>query len=206
MREIKTIKPILIYEIVTEKIKTSEQIFHWDCANSIGKPNQIVLKNLIPELLKNPKYPKNRKQKADFILKQIYNQQNQDGDDLILQKEISMWGRLFMKNYNELLFHVRELETKKLINHNKNLNSISLTFDGLNNVENMNEMAINKDAEYVSPQYDIGLSFAGEERSYVEQIAKELSDIGVKVFYDNYETSDLWGKDLYQHLNDVYPE
>ena len=53
-------------------------------------------------------------------------------------------------------------------------------------------------------EYDVVLSFAGEDRKYVEQTAKYLRNKGVKVFYDNYETVDLWGKDLYQHLDNVY--
>lgn len=53
-------------------------------------------------------------------------------------------------------------------------------------------------------EYDVVLSFAGEDRMYVEQTAKYLKNKGVKVFYDNYETIDLWGKDLYQHLDNVY--
>ncbi len=53
-------------------------------------------------------------------------------------------------------------------------------------------------------EYDVVLSFAGEDRKYVEQTAKYLKNKGVKVFYDNYETIDLWGKDLYQHLDNVY--
>jgi hypothetical protein len=52
--------------------------------------------------------------------------------------------------------------------------------------------------------YDIALSFAGEDRSYVEQVAKALVVAGVKVFYDNLETEALWGKNLYSHLSDVY--
>jgi hypothetical protein len=53
-------------------------------------------------------------------------------------------------------------------------------------------------------KFDIALSFAGEDRNYVEQVAKKLKELGVEVFYDEYEQSNLWGKDLYQHLNDVY--
>lgn len=52
--------------------------------------------------------------------------------------------------------------------------------------------------------YDIGLSFAGEQREYVEQVAEKLKQDGIKVFYDSFEEIDLWGKDLYQHLNEVY--
>lgn len=53
-------------------------------------------------------------------------------------------------------------------------------------------------------QYDVCLSFAGEDRRYVEQVADELRQAGVRVFYDRYEQVGLWGKDLYAHLNDVY--
>lgn len=53
-------------------------------------------------------------------------------------------------------------------------------------------------------KYDVVLSFAGEDRKYVEKVAKYLFNSGVKVFYDIYEDVDLWGKDLYQHLDDVY--
>lgn len=53
-------------------------------------------------------------------------------------------------------------------------------------------------------QYDIAFSFAGEDRYYVEQVALALREKGVKVFYDNFETISLWGKDLYQYLSDIY--
>lgn len=48
------------------------------------------------------------------------------------------------------------------------------------------------------------LSFAGEDRPYVDEVAQVLHQIGVRVFYDRYEQVDLWGKDLYTHLNDIY--
>lgn len=53
-------------------------------------------------------------------------------------------------------------------------------------------------------EYDVTLSFAGEDRDYVEKLADKLKERGIKVFYDKYETGNLWGKDLYQHLNDIY--
>jgi hypothetical protein len=53
-------------------------------------------------------------------------------------------------------------------------------------------------------RYDVCLSFAGEDREYVEQVASQLVDNGVSVFYDKYEQESLWGKDLYQHLDSVY--
>lgn len=53
-------------------------------------------------------------------------------------------------------------------------------------------------------EYDIALSFAGENRIYVEKVAKFLKKNNISVFYDKYEQVNLWGKDLYQHLNNVY--
>ena len=53
-------------------------------------------------------------------------------------------------------------------------------------------------------QYDVGLSFAGEQREYVEQVAHELTSRGIRTFYDDYERGALWGKDLYAHLSEVY--
>lgn len=52
--------------------------------------------------------------------------------------------------------------------------------------------------------YDVALSFAGEDRLIVERLAKILMDNKVSVFYDDWEKPNLWGKDLYQHLADVY--
>jgi hypothetical protein len=53
-------------------------------------------------------------------------------------------------------------------------------------------------------EYDIALSFAGEQRKQVEEIAQCLEAAGVAVFYDNFSKAQLWGKDLYQHLSAVY--
>ncbi|NII28114.1 TIR domain-containing protein [Pseudoflavitalea sp. X16] len=53
-------------------------------------------------------------------------------------------------------------------------------------------------------EFDVALSFAGEDRKYVEAVASFLLKSGLKVFYDKYEKANLWGKDLYQHLDNVY--
>ncbi len=53
-------------------------------------------------------------------------------------------------------------------------------------------------------KYHIALSFAGEDRDYVEKVANDLHDHGVDVFYDKFEETKLWGKDLYTYLRDIY--
>lgn len=55
-----------------------------------------------------------------------------------------------------------------------------------------------------SVQFDVALSFAGEDRKYVEEVAVALRDMGLRIFYDKYEVVSLWGKDLYTHLSDIY--
>jgi len=54
--------------------------------------------------------------------------------------------------------------------------------------------------------YDIAFSFAGEDREYVGTVADSLKANGIKVFYDEHEKTELWGKDLYEHLDVVYRE
>jgi len=52
--------------------------------------------------------------------------------------------------------------------------------------------------------FDVALSFAGEDRSYAVQIAERLQARGVTVFYDDFQKAELWGKNLYSHLSDLY--
>lgn len=52
--------------------------------------------------------------------------------------------------------------------------------------------------------YDIAVSFAGEDRKIVENYCDQLSLHGLKVFYDEYEKVDLWGKNLYDKLDEIY--
>jgi len=56
--------------------------------------------------------------------------------------------------------------------------------------------------------YDVCLSFAGQQRDYVERIASDLKGHGLKVFYDQDEdiAPILWGKDLGEVLDYVYRE
>jgi TIR domain len=54
--------------------------------------------------------------------------------------------------------------------------------------------------------YDVALSFSGSDRSTASSLANELTRLGLRVFYDEYEKANLWGKDLVQHLDHVYRE
>jgi len=62
----------------------------------------------------------------------------------------------------------------------------------------------NKDFTPREYPYEVVLSFAGEDREYVERVAWYLKSKNVNVFYDKYEEATLWGKDLAEHLDKVY--
>ena len=68
-------------------------------------------------------------------------------------------------------------------------------------ITNSKDYSFHSEGDYlaIGPKYDydVVLSFAGEDRNYVEKVANKLLYKGIKVFYDNFETVDNWGKDLY---------
>ena len=55
-------------------------------------------------------------------------------------------------------------------------------------------------------EYDVALSFAGEDRQYAEDLAKRLKGAGYTVFYDEFEQAKLWGKNLYDHFSSIYKD
>jgi len=100
-----------------------------------------------------------------------------------------------------------------------NLNSLKNEFKNIKNSERYrieNNLKVNKlelkekneinsiNSKSTKFEFDVALSFAGEDRAYVKKVAKYLKEKGIKVFYDDYEKAKLWGKDLYVHLDEVY--
>lgn len=55
-------------------------------------------------------------------------------------------------------------------------------------------------------QYDVVLSFAGEQREYALQLAQKLRQLDLDVFYDRWETNELWGGNLSSLLASKYIE
>lgn len=54
------------------------------------------------------------------------------------------------------------------------------------------------------PQYDIAISFAGEDRPIVQPYAEEIKAQGLNIFYADFEEVDLWGTNLYDTLDTIY--
>ena len=53
-------------------------------------------------------------------------------------------------------------------------------------------------------EYDVALSFAGEDRATADKFADLLTSREIKVYYDPYEPDAIWGKDVVDHLVNLY--
>ncbi|MEG3180658.1 toll/interleukin-1 receptor domain-containing protein [Sphingomonas sp. LT1P40] len=52
--------------------------------------------------------------------------------------------------------------------------------------------------------FQVALSFAGEQRAYVRNVATALAARHISVFYDEFESNALWGKDGAEHFHQIY--
>jgi hypothetical protein len=98
----------------------------------------------------------------------------------------------------------------RTINPNELNNLLTLLIDKNNDVnESMSvDSLINKPSypkleKQSALEYDVALSFAGEDREYAEELANALRG-KANVFYDGFETAKLWGEDLYVYLSELY--
>src|SRR5271165_1468871 len=53
-------------------------------------------------------------------------------------------------------------------------------------------------------EYDVALSFAGEDRKFAQDLAIAMDDANHAVFYDEFEAVRLWGTDLSEVLGHIY--
>lgn len=57
-----------------------------------------------------------------------------------------------------------------------------------------------------SGKYDVALSFAEEDRSFVSDVAEYLRQHDIRFFYDDDKRIETWGINLYTYLDKVYRE
>ena len=55
-----------------------------------------------------------------------------------------------------------------------------------------------------TPKYQVALSFAGEQRAYVDEVARHLRSRAISVFYDRFEKESLWGRSAAEVFNEVF--
>jgi hypothetical protein len=99
---------------------------------------------------------------------------------------------------DEELRHLQDLERRR-----RALQQPLLALSGVSHYGNAVGQS-NKPEIRSTAEYDVCLSFAGEDRPYVEMVARGLKEQGLRVFYDQDEVVSLWGKDLAEHFDWVY--
>jgi len=55
-------------------------------------------------------------------------------------------------------------------------------------------------------KYDLAISFAGEQRELARSITRQLTPLGYNVFYDAYNTSETWGRDISVLFHEIYSQ
>jgi hypothetical protein len=53
-------------------------------------------------------------------------------------------------------------------------------------------------------RFQVAISFAGEQRDEARQIAQQLKDAGLNVFFDDDFEAEMWGRDLNDYLTNIY--
>ena len=179
------------------------KMIHLECEVSSLKEH-VNIKPVLDSLLAR-KAPVTRQEKYDYLVQSLAKEQKFDGDKIQLIDDIGYYGRLYFESFEEMKFFLAEMQRKGIvINSEANSHYTQFTFTGLEYIEILNNPRLPSPMRPAETEYEIALSFAGENRAYVERVADALTRLGITVFYDRYEQAVLWGKDLYQHLNEVY--
>jgi len=55
-----------------------------------------------------------------------------------------------------------------------------------------------------SYKYDVALSYAESEKKYAEELATELKKLKIIVYYDEFEKSSSWGKNMADYRDQVF--
>ncbi len=105
---------------------------------------------------------------------------------------------LFDKERSRLRHYFHLSKNTNSLNFSNSLNAV------LRSCQIWHQSFLNKPVEKKLYEYDVALSFAGDDRDLAEKIATELKKHGVRVFYDSFEQSNLWGKDLFTYLHEIY--
>ena len=82
--------------------------------------------------------------------------------------------------------------------------------DYLHKIDKKTKISGNESVEIIDREeeydFDVAISFAGEDREFARELAESLKARKLAVFFDEFEKEKLWGSNLYDHLSKVYTE
>jgi hypothetical protein len=151
---------------------------------------------------------------------EMYREEHKDDPDLFkrdLEKEFYAIHKdqemLLVKQSEALYDYLPECEVKSIKEYVRYyfefIDSIAGNMEEIKEIKimhvasNFKEEDMKSEKEY---EYDVVFSFSGENRAYVDKVANILRSKGVNVFYDNFEETNLWGKDLAAYFDHIYNE
>jgi hypothetical protein len=126
-------------------------------------------------------------------------------EEIIRQKELSRYIPDFLfscRTLDQFWYYIKP----KFAHYDERRRFLQNEFNPLLSYLEDKYLFEDSEAQGQSYEYDIALSFAGENRDIVDNIAKTLRESGVSVFYDNFEKHILWGKRLSQYFQETYGE
>ncbi|KJS67419.1 MAG: hypothetical protein JL50_08695 [Peptococcaceae bacterium BICA1-7] len=116
-----------------------------------------------------------------------------------------------LTSINNCLNNIRDVIHQKGLDdtlyYNENSNVISIedpSFRLYLNLLDLTEIEKQVKVRNTSYPWDVAVSFAGEDRVYVEELKRKLNSRGYTVFYDFDLQYQLWGENLERKLSDVY--
>jgi len=148
---------------------------------------------------------------SDKILKDLYEKDKLNGAGIYNIDEIA--AKYGITDFHRTQRIVKIWDSDGFVKEccSKDANNAEITFEGIKYIEQKSFEKDNTDMiqeemniENKNYKYDVALSFAGEQREYVEQVAKYLKENGIKYFYDKENKAEQWGKNLTEHFGDLY--
>ena len=112
----------------------------------------------------------------------------------------------FLKKGIDWEFRIGQITDRNSELINDDSNKTPQTLEKTDSHRAVNEMGetSNEHLPDMNKKYDVALSFAGEQRVFVEGVARHLKASNLKVFYDEFENNSLWGNSLLEVIKDVY--
>jgi hypothetical protein len=112
-------------------------------------------------------------------------------------------GFKFCEEHQQIIRHTRKTYLFELTSAIKQYSQVSeQTKEASKRILSTNKARLTEKEDKFN--YDVALSFAGEDRENVEEVTNLLLAKNIHVFYDRLETSKLWGEDIFALLTDIY--
>ena len=178
---------------------------------------EITSKKLKPEVI-----DMNDEQVQYMILLGLYNLRKMNPQDFKYQQlDVKGLCQLLGIEESQYVFNAGLLLEEGLIEegsfdqHTIATGGIFITIDGVRNLDDLQrkkryehakDEASTTDERKEDYEYDVAISFAGEDRKVAEDMAMALKNKGVKVFYDDFEKEKMWGKNLIEYFQDIFEE